>query len=69
VEDICRFRSQNRRALQSCLQTALHFLAAQKVADGFMTRINESHVAAEASRRIIAAVFIDSVEASALSVL
>jgi hypothetical protein len=62
VAGICRFRLENRRALESCLQVALRFLAAQKVAEGIVTRINEEHIAAEATRRIIAAIFIDSIE-------
>jgi hypothetical protein len=64
VADICRFRMENRRALQSCLQVALHFLATQKVTAGIVTRVNESHIAAEASRRITASIFIDSTEAA-----
>lgn len=64
VEEICRFRSANRRALQSCLQMALQFLAAQKVAAGIVTKFDESHLAAEASRRIVASIFIDSMEAT-----
>jgi hypothetical protein len=63
-EDIRRFRDENRHALEYCLRTVLVFLAAQKVAEGLVTWINESHLAAEASRRIIVAMFIDSTEAA-----
>ncbi|MGA2544899.1 MAG: hypothetical protein ABSG78_25390 [Verrucomicrobiota bacterium] len=62
--DICRFRQENRSVLQACLGAVLRFLVAQKVAEGFVTRINESHIAEEASRRIIMAMFIDSVEST-----
>jgi hypothetical protein len=62
IADIGRFRTENRRALQSCLQVALRLMAAQKVAEGFVTRIDESHIAAEAGRRITMAGFIDSME-------
>jgi hypothetical protein len=65
TEGICRFRIENRHALESCLQVALHYLAAQKVAEGFVTRVNESHIAAEASRRIITSIFVDSTETTA----
>jgi hypothetical protein len=69
VADICCFRIENRRVLQSCLQVALHFLAAKKVVFGIVTRINEAHIAAEAARRIIASIFIDNTEATALATL
>jgi hypothetical protein len=65
-DGICRFRIENRQALQHCLQVALRFLAAQKVEEGFVTRVNESHIAAEASRRIITSIFIDSAEDTAV---
>ena len=69
VADICRFRMENRRALESCLRSALHFLAVQKMAAGLVTRINEACIAAEAGRRIITAIFIDNTEATALATL
>jgi hypothetical protein len=62
LADICRFREENRPALQACLGAALRFLVSRKVAEGFITRINESFIAEEASRRIIVAMFVDSVE-------
>jgi len=62
--DICRFRQENRLTLQACLVAALRFLATRKVAEGFITRFNESHIAEEASRRIIVAMFVDSVESN-----
>lgn len=65
MEDIRRFRTQNRAALQSCLQAALHYLAKQKVAQGVVTKFNESYIAAEATRRIIVSIFVDSVESGA----
>jgi len=59
---IRRFRTENREALQLCLQTALRFLAEQKVAEGLVTRVNEAQLAEEASRRLIMAMFTDSME-------
>ena len=64
-QDLRCFRDENRHALERCLHAALRFLAAQKVAEGLVTRFNEADIAAEASRRIIAATFIDSTEAAA----
>lgn len=62
AEDIKRFRTENRRTLQTCLQLALRLMARQKVEEGFVTKFDESHIAAEASRRIVNAAFIDSME-------
>jgi len=56
------FRKQNRRVIEKCLASALHFLARQKVAQGFVTRIHESFIAEEAKRRIIMAACVDSLE-------
>jgi hypothetical protein len=67
--DIARFRMENRRVLQSCLQVALRFLAAKKVVEGMVTRINEAYIAAEAARRIIAAIFIDNTAEEAMALL
>ena len=61
--DICRFRAENRLALERCLKMALHFLAEQKVAAGVVTKVNQAAIAAEASRRLITSIFIDSIEA------
>jgi hypothetical protein len=69
VAEISHFRMENRKALQSCLQAALRFLAAKKVAEGIIARINDAHIAAEAARRIIAAIFVDNTEATALATL
>lgn len=59
---LCRFRRENREALHSCLMATLRFLAEQKVAAGMVTRVSEARLAEEASRRIIMAMFIDSME-------
>ena len=59
---IRRFRSENREALHCCLQSALRYLAEQKVAEGLVTRVNGAQLAEEASRRIIMAMFTDSME-------
>jgi hypothetical protein len=57
-----RFRGENREALDSCLRAALRFLAGQKLAQGFVTRVSEAHLAEEARRRITMAMFLDSLE-------
>jgi transposase len=59
---ISRFRNDNRELIQTCLRSALRFLAQRKVADGTVTRINDSFVADEAKRRIIMAMCTDSLE-------
>jgi hypothetical protein len=59
---ISQFRLFNRHALEACLKVALRHLAAQKVAEGFITRINDEHIAAEASRRIVVSMFTDCVD-------
>jgi transposase-like protein DUF772 len=57
-----RFRRENRDALQRCLQITLHYLAENKVAEGIVTRVSEACLAEEANRRIIMAMFTDSME-------
>ena len=57
-----RFCSENREALEGCLKIALRFLAEQKVAQGILSRVNETHLAEEAGRRIVMAMFTDSME-------
>jgi len=57
-----RFRRENREALLLCLKAALRFVAEQKVAQGVVTRFHEAHLAEEANRRIIMAMFTDSME-------
>jgi hypothetical protein len=56
------FRRDNRESLQLCLEAALRFLAEQKVAQGIITRVNQSQIVEEARRRIVAATFIDSMQ-------
>jgi hypothetical protein len=65
LSEIRRFRNDNRAAVQVCVLAALRFMAAQKLAEGVVTRINESFLAAEAARRIVTAMFIDSAEEKA----
>ena len=65
VRILRRFRRDNREALHRCLTAALRFLAEQKVAAGFVTRVHEAQLAEEASRRIIMALFVDSMELDA----
>jgi hypothetical protein len=55
-----RFRRENREALLVCLKAGLRFLSAQKVAEGVITRVNETCLGEEARRRIIMAMFTDS---------
>src|SRR4051812_8195230 len=57
-----RFRRENREALTSCLYAALEFLAEQKVVEGLISRVNHVQIAEEASRRIVMAMFSDSME-------
>ena len=59
IRHFCR---ENREAIRLCLTSVLSFLADQKVAEGTVTRVNKAHLAEEASRRIIMAMFIDSME-------
>ena len=59
---IRRFRRENRESLQACLEAALRFMAEQKVAQGMITRVNGARIAEEARRRIITAMFTDSME-------
>jgi len=57
-----RFRAENREAMHRCLTAALHFLVEQKISSGAVTRVNFPQVAEEANRRIIMAMFMDSME-------
>src|SRR5437868_5520814 len=59
---IRRFRRKNREALHACLMAGLRFLAEQKMAGGLISRICEKSLEDEARRRIIMAMFIDSME-------
>jgi hypothetical protein len=59
---IRRFRTENRGAIHSCLTAALHFLLERKISSGAVTRVNFPQVAEEANRRIIMAMFVDSME-------
>jgi hypothetical protein len=62
AETIRRFRSQNRQALDFCLQAALRFQAQQKVAQGLLAKVCEERLAEEARRRITIAMFTDSMD-------
>ncbi|HEY3913651.1 MAG TPA: hypothetical protein VGN61_04115 [Verrucomicrobiae bacterium] len=57
-----RFRAVNTDALRRCLTAALHFLVEQKVFSGFVTRADLPQLAEEAGRRIIVAMFVDSLK-------
>lgn len=57
---IRQFRQDNREALQTCLTAALRFAVEEKVRAGTVTRISEAQLVEEAKRRIIMAMFIDS---------
>jgi len=59
---IRRFRRENRESLQICLEAALRFVAEQKVAQGIIARVNSARLAEEARRRIITAMFTDSMD-------
>ena len=56
------FRRKNREPLQVCLEAALRFVADQKVAQGLLSKVNDARIAEEARRRIIVAMFTDSME-------
>jgi hypothetical protein len=62
VADICRFRQENRMALETCLRAGLHFLAEQKIKAGVVTQVNPLKIASEATRRLTTAMFIDDAE-------
>jgi len=57
-----RFRAENREAIHRCLTAALHFLVEQKISSGLVTKVNVPQVSEEANRRIIMAMFADSME-------
>lgn len=59
---IREFRRENRKAIQLGLMAALWLLGQQKVEDGTVTRVNAANLAEEASRRLIMAMFTDSME-------
>ena len=59
---IRRFRVDNREAVHRCLVAALHFLVAQKISLGLLTKLSDAQLAEEANRRITMASFLDSVE-------
>lgn len=62
---IQEFRRKNRKAIQLCLMTALWILGQQKVRDGTVTKVSDKHLEEEASRRIIMAMFTDSMNLGA----
>ena len=59
---IRHFRTENREVIHRCLVRALHFLAEQKISLGVLTKVSDAQLAEEASRRIIMAAFLDSME-------
>src|SRR5436190_8395930 len=59
---IQRFRKENREAIHDCLCAALSNQYSRNIAAGRVTRIHEEHIADEATRRIIMAMFIDNME-------
>jgi hypothetical protein len=61
-DTIRQFRTENRQALDFCLQAALRFQAEEKVARGLLTKVNDERVAEEARRRITMAMFTDSMD-------
>ena len=46
----------------SCLTATLRLQVEQKLQDGFVTRVNVAQLADEAKRRLIMAMFMDSME-------
>ena len=59
---IRRFRSENREPVSLCLKEALRFEAEQKVKEGIVTRVSDTQLAEEARRRLITAMFTDSIK-------
>jgi hypothetical protein len=59
-----QFRSLNRLPLDLCLRSALFFLAEEKIRQGIVTHVKEDFIKHEASRRIVMAMFTDSLETS-----
>jgi len=59
---IWQFCRDNRDAVRTCLIAALSFLADQNVVKGLVTRVSSAHIMEEANRRIIMAMFTDSME-------
>jgi hypothetical protein len=59
IRQFCR---DNREAVRTCLIAALSFLADQNVVKGLVTRVSNAHIMEEANRRIIMAMFTDSME-------
>jgi hypothetical protein len=57
-----RFRAENREAIHHCLTAALLFLVEEKISAGVVTKVNAAQVAEEANRRLIMAMFADSLE-------
>ncbi|HZR16509.1 MAG TPA: hypothetical protein VFE51_04215 [Verrucomicrobiae bacterium] len=56
------FRLHNRGPLSFCLKSALSFMAEEKIRQGFVTHVKEAHLVQEARRRIVMAMFTDSLE-------
>ena len=56
------FRRENRHVLQLCLTVTLRFLADQKVTSGLISHVSGEQIAEEARRRIIMAMFTDSLD-------
>ena len=59
IRHFCR---ENREAIRLCLTDVLSFLAGLKVREGFVTKVSKARLAEEATRRIIMAMFIDSMD-------
>ena len=57
-----QFRALNRWPLDLCLRSALLFLAQEKIRLGVVTHVKEDYIKGEASRRIVMAMFTDSLE-------
>lgn len=63
AQDIRRFRCEHREALQFCLKSALRCLADYDLAAGLISKVDDARLEADANRRIISAMFVDSMEA------
>jgi hypothetical protein len=63
-----QFRAENRETIHRCLVMVLRFIGEQKISLGVLTKVSDAQLAEEASRRIIMATFIDSMELDAAHV-
>jgi hypothetical protein len=62
ASEIRLFRKKHREAIENCLADILRQRAEQKLNEGFVAKVNHLNFGAEARRRLVTAMFIDSME-------